>query len=65
MSAPGFWDDQEKAQDVGRKRARVEKRINASESLESKFADLDVLFEFQKEGESVDAEIEALVAQLA
>ncbi len=64
MSAPGFWDDQEKAQDVGRKRARVEKRIAASESLESKFGDLDVLFEFQKEGESVDAEIEALVAQL-
>jgi peptide chain release factor 2 len=64
MSAPGFWDDQEKAQEVGRKRARVEKRIASSESLESKFADLDVLFEFQKEGESVDAEIEALVAQL-
>jgi peptide chain release factor 2 len=64
MSAPGFWDDQEKAQEVGRKRARVEKRIASSESLESKFGDLDVLFEFQKEGESVDAEIESLVAQL-
>jgi len=64
MSAPGFWDDQEKAQEVGRKRARVEKRIGSSESLESKFADLDVLFEFQKEGENVDAEMESLVAQL-
>ena len=27
MSAPGFWDKPETAQEVGRKRARVEKRI--------------------------------------
>ncbi|HVE70744.1 MAG TPA: peptide chain release factor 2 [Thermoanaerobaculia bacterium] len=64
MSAPGFWDDQEKAQDVGRKRSRVEKRINASQSLESKNGDLDVLLDFQKEGESVDADLETLVRQL-
>ena len=25
MSQPGFWDKQEQAQEVGRKRARVEK----------------------------------------
>ena len=33
MSAPGFWNDPEKAQDVGRKSSRVEKRIAAGESL--------------------------------
>jgi peptide chain release factor 2 len=64
MSAPGFWNDPEKAQDVGRKRARVEKRIASGESIESKSEELDVLLELQREGEHVDADIEALVAQL-
>ena len=64
MSAPGFWDDPEGAQEVGRKRARVEKRIAAGESLTTKSEELDVLLELQKEGESVDDELDALVAQL-
>jgi peptide chain release factor 2 len=64
MSAPGFWDDPAKAQDVGRKRARVEKRIAAGESIDTKSEELDVLLELQREGESVDADIEKLVAQL-
>src|SRR5436309_12702108 len=64
MSAPGFWDDPEKAQDVGRKRARVEKRIAAGESLDTKSEELDVLLELQREGESVDNDIESLVTQL-
>jgi peptide chain release factor 2 len=64
MSAPGFWDDQEKAQEVGRKRSRVEKRIASSQSLDTKDGDLDVLLDFQKEGEPVDSEIETLVDQL-
>jgi peptide chain release factor 2 len=64
MSAPGFWDNPETAQDVGRKRARVEKRIASAASLDQKLDDVGVLLEFQKEGESVDAEIESLVGQL-
>jgi peptide chain release factor 2 len=64
MSVPGFWDDQEKAQDVGRKRSRVEKRIAAGESLDTKSEELDVLLDLQREGESVDADIETLVGQL-
>jgi len=64
MSAPGFWDDPEKAQDVGRKRARVEKRIQAGESLDTKSEELEVLLELQREGEAVDDDIEKLVAQL-
>ncbi len=64
MSAPGFWDNPEKAQDVGRKRARVEKRINAAASLDKKSEELEVLLELQKEGEHVDNDIETLVAQL-
>ncbi|HKO54874.1 MAG TPA: peptide chain release factor 2 [Thermoanaerobaculia bacterium] len=64
MSAAGFWDDPETAQDVGRKRSRVEKRIQSGESLDTKSEELDVLLELQRDGESVDADIESLVAQL-
>jgi len=64
MSAPGFWDNPEKAQEVGRKRSRVEKRIDATGSLDSKSEELDVLLELQKEGEHVDEDIEKLVTQL-
>jgi peptide chain release factor 2 len=64
MSAPGFWDNQENAQEVGRKRARIEKRIGAGESLESKSEELDVLLDLQKEGENVESDIESLVDQL-
>jgi peptide chain release factor 2 len=64
MSVPGFWDKQEQAQEVGRKRARVEKRIASGESIESKAEELDVLLELQREGESVDDEIETLLRQL-
>jgi len=64
MSVPGFWDDPEKAQDVGRKRARVEKRIQSGESIETASEELEVLLDLQKEGENVDADIEALVNKL-
>jgi len=64
MSAPGFWDKPETAQDVGRKRARVEKRIASGEAINSKAEELDVLLELQREGEQVDGDIEQLVSQL-
>ena len=65
MSAPGFWDNPEKAQDVGRKRSRVEKRIATAESIETKSEELDVLLELSKEGENVEADIESLLTKLA
>jgi peptide chain release factor 2 len=64
MAAPGFWDKPEAAQELGRKRARVEKRIQAGQSIENKAEELDVLLELQREGENVDADIERLVEQL-
>jgi peptide chain release factor 2 len=64
MSAPGFWDKPETAQEVGRKRARVEKRIASGEAILSKDNELDVLLELQREGEHVDADIEELMSQL-
>jgi peptide chain release factor 2 len=64
MSAPGFWDKPETAQEVGRKRARVEKRIASGEAINAKAEELDVLLELQREGEHVDADIEQVVSQL-
>src|SRR5881275_1746869 len=64
MSAPGFWERPEAAQELGRKRARVEKRIQAGESIERKAEELDVLLELQREGEHVDNDIDQLVGQL-
>jgi peptide chain release factor 2 len=64
MSAPGFWDKPETAQEVGRKRARVEKRIESGDSIDTKFEELDVMLDLKREGENVDADIETLVGQL-
>jgi peptide chain release factor 2 len=64
MSAPGFWDKPETAQEVGRKRARIEKRIASGEGIATKDDELDVLLELQREGEHVDNDIEQLLAQL-
>ncbi len=64
MGAPGFWDNPEKAQDVGRKRSTVEKRISAGESLDTKSEELDVLLDLQREGENVESDIDSLVEQL-
>jgi peptide chain release factor 2 len=64
MSRDGFWNDQEKAQEIGRRRARVEKRISRGESLETRFEELSVLLELQKEGEDVSADIRTVTDQL-
>jgi peptide chain release factor 2 len=64
MSVPGFWDDPEKAQEVGRKRSRIEKRIASGESIDTKSEELDVLLDLRKEGENVGSDIDALVAGL-
>ena len=64
MSAPGFWDNPEAAQEVGRKRSRVEKRINSAQSIDTKYEELDVMLDLQKEGENVDGDIDTLVTAL-
>ena len=64
MSAPEFWNDPAKAQELGRKRSRIEKRIAAGESLNTKTEELDVLLELHRDGEPVDNDIESLVSQL-
>ncbi len=64
MSEPGFWDKPEAAQELGRKRARVERRIATGESLTTKSEELDVLVELHRDGEPVDADIEKIIGQM-
>ena len=64
ISAPGFWDNQEAAQNVNRKRSRLEKRLQTGESIEKKSEELDVLLELEKEGENVSGDIAQLLEQL-
>jgi len=64
MSAPGFWDNPAKAQDVGRRRSLLEKRIASGESIDTKSEELDVLVELQREGENVEGDIDTIVEQL-
>jgi peptide chain release factor 2 len=62
MSEPGFWDKPEAAQELGRKRARVERRIANGESLTTKSEELDVLLELHRDGEPVDDDLEKVIA---
>ncbi len=64
MSRDGFWNDPLAAQETGRRRALIEKRIETGESLESKSEELDVLLELSREGEDVANDIEALLGKL-
>lgn len=64
MSAPGFWDHPATAQDGGRKRARIEKRIGSGESIRDKSEELDVLLELGREGEPVDHELRQVIDRL-
>lgn len=64
MSSEDFWADQEKAQEVGRKRARLESRIEAGELIETKFEEIEVFRELAEEGEDVSGELERVVGEL-
>ncbi len=64
MSADGFWNDSEKAQETGRRRSRVEKRVSRGELLDRKSEELDVLLELSSEGENVSQDISNLIAEL-
>ena len=65
MSADGFWNDSEKAQETGRRRSRVEKRIARDESLTRKSDELEVLIELEGEGEDVAKDIRETLEGLA
>lgn len=64
MSSDGFWDHQEQAQEISRKRSRVEKRIHTGASLDTKAEEIGVLLDLEKEGENVSADLDTVIASI-
>jgi peptide chain release factor 2 len=64
ISAPDFWNDQEKAQKIVRERSRLERAIQRQEAFETGISDAEVLFEFAETDESSLKELNELIARL-
>jgi peptide chain release factor 2 len=64
MSKDGFWNDQEAAQEVGRKRRLIERNLETAEALYTGWEEIEVMRELDKEGEDVAADLDALVTRI-
>ena len=64
MSSDGFWNHQEQAQEISRKRSRVEKRIQTGSSLDTKAEEIGVLLDLEKEGENVSQDLDAVIGSI-
>ena len=64
ISAPGFWDDSEKAQKVMGQRSRIERALKQQKDFETGVSDGDVLFEFAEADADSRKELESLIAKL-
>ena len=64
ISAPNFWDDQEKAQAVLQERKQLEDRVNAEKSLAGKASDIETYFHLAQE-EADHAQREAILDDVA
>jgi peptide chain release factor 2 len=58
MSEPGFWDDQERAAQVGAEHARASRRLSLYRELEADVADLEPLAELAEEDPDLSGELE-------
>ncbi len=56
---PNFWDDPKKAENILKKIRSKKIWVDAYELVETSIADLDVIFDFHKEGEATEEEVEA------
>jgi peptide chain release factor 2 len=64
MSSENFWGDQERAQEVGRQRARLEKRLGLDEELTTGLEEIEVFGELSDEGEDVSKDLERSITAL-
>ncbi len=64
MSAPDFWDNQEKAQKIVQKRSRLEKALQNQKDFETAVSDAEVLFEFAETDEDSVGELIELIEKL-
>jgi peptide chain release factor 2 len=58
MGAEGFWDDQATAAKVSAEHARVQRRLDEFNALESDIGDLEEMEEMASEDDSIAAEVE-------
>ncbi|MGL4484025.1 MAG: peptide chain release factor 2 [Anaerovoracaceae bacterium] len=54
----GFWNDQEKAQKVLKKKKQLENKLNEFETVYSAYEDLEVLLEMAEEDSSMEKELD-------
>lgn len=64
MTAPGFWDDQEKAQSVVAKIKALKTLVRPMDEILSELEELDVFFELGREDEETAAEIPAKLQEI-
>lgn len=64
MSAPDFWDNQEKAQKTVQKRSRIEKAMESQKAFETSISDAEVLFEFAEADKDSAIELATLIEKL-
>ncbi|NPA43358.1 MAG: peptide chain release factor 2 [Chlorobi bacterium] len=57
-AAPGFWDDQKQAKKVLSRLKALKDQVEAYEKLAAALEDLEVLWDFYKEGEAPEEEVE-------
>jgi peptide chain release factor 2 len=64
MSAPGFWDDRDLPQQLGRRRRELESALEESRRLADLSDEAATLEELAREGEEVEAELAAALDRL-
>jgi peptide chain release factor 2 len=61
---PHFWSDQERSSKTLRQRARLEETVNLDRDIARRADDVEALVELAREGEPVEAELTAAVADI-
>ena len=64
ISAPDFWNNQERAQRVVQERSRIERALQAQEKFETAVSDAEVLLEFAQSDPSSLNELQELLENL-
>ena len=61
--APDFWEDAKKAEEQMKKLKELKSWVNAYEAIKTATADLQVLYDFFKEGEAEEADVQEAYKQ--
>ena len=64
MSEPGFWDDREQAERLGRKRGDLEETVGSAERLAAFDDEVETLEELDTEGEQVEPDLSELLIRM-